>query len=532
MLRLTLHGSFALSDAAGQTLQIKSRRGRALLAYLALSPKMTRSREEVMALLWSDRAEPQARGSLRQVLTGLRKDLGAAAEVLVSDNEQISLSQGQIMLNDPEGGELLAGFHLNDAAFEDWLRDQRQTQDTAAEADVDTDTNAPDVAVLPFDSSPQTDETEAFADGITEDIVTELTRFREFVVYAPWSSFHYAADDRTTDEIGQELEVDYVVEGSVRHATGRVRITAMLFDVETVNHVWVQRYDRTLDDVFGVQDEIAREVSTAVAIRVELDACELAALRRPDQRSAMDHVLLGERAQQRDWNAQAAAEHFEAALRVDPACARAYADLANWHACSAHSLFADPKDARKRTRAFAEQALSHQENDALVLANLADAYAMIGDFTVARQCLDKAVQLNPNHHAVMGFAASALPRLGDVAGAVEWLERYQRHDPVWQTTAMVVAFEVLYVAGRFDEAVAAIARMQNDLPFYLLPLAAAAQAQCGALDVATRLRQAYEAQLPEAHDFASHILHPLGHFADPALADLWLDGLRKAGFSW
>jgi TolB-like protein len=531
MLRLTLFGSFALTQADGEAIPIKSRRARALLAYLALSPQMTRSREEIMALLWSERAETQARGSLRQVLTGLRKDLGDAAQALKADVDKVSLVPGQIAIAETQGGELLAGFHLNDPAFEEWLRDERQARVGAPQAEVDLSPEAPDIAVLPFDTSPADPEHQAFSDGITEDIVTELTRFREFMVYAPWSSFHDPGDEMTTEEIGRKLDVDYVVEGSVRHAGGRVRITAMLFDLETVNHVWVQRYDRKLEDIFDVQEEVAREVSTAVAIKVESDACALAAARKPEQRTALDHVLLGERAQQRDWNAQDALSYYEAALRADPNCARAYANLANWHSCSGQTLFADMDQARDLTRELAEKALSLQPGDALVLAIVADAYASIGDFTAARQCLDKALALNPNHHAVMGFAASTLPWLGEVEEAVTWLERYQRHDPLWQATAMEVAFEVYYMAGRYEEAVAAIARM-IDLPQHLLPLAAAAQAKCGHLDEAERLRLRYEAELPKGQSFEHHILQSLRLTAHESVVDQWLDGLRKAGFSF
>ncbi|MFK7938381.1 MAG: hypothetical protein AB8B82_03320 [Roseovarius sp.] len=529
MLRLTLFGSFALTGPDGAEIPIKSRRARALLAYLALSPQMKRSREEIMALLWSDRAEAQARGSLRQVLTGLRKDLRDAADVLVSDNDTVALMGDQITLHPGQGDELLAGFHLNDAAFEDWLRDERQARLTPEAADVDMSPDAPDVAVLPFETLPADPTQQAFSDGLTEDIVTELTRFKEFVTYAPWSSFHYRDDTLSTEEIGQNLEVDYVVEGSVRHAGGQVRITAMLFDLETVNHVWVQRYDRDAKDVFRVQEEVARDVSTAVAIRVEADACALAAVRPAAQRTAMDHVLLGERAQQRDWNTQDAVAHYTAALRVDPQCGRAMANLANWHASSVHTLFTPLDAARARTRTLAEDALNVAPSDALVLAILADAYVAVGDATPARQCLEKALILNPNHHAVMGYAASTLPWLGDVDAALEWWHRYAQHDPLWQPAAMELGFEVNYMAGQFDAAVASIARM-TDVPLYLLPLSAAAHAQCGQSEQAAALRKRYQTALPNDHDFATHILAPIKLCAQQDMIDLWLDGLRKAGF--
>ncbi|MDH3476588.1 MAG: winged helix-turn-helix domain-containing protein, partial [Rhodospirillales bacterium] len=135
MLRLKLFGGFSLSGAEGAEIALKSKKARALLAYLALPPGQARSREAIMALLWSDRGEAQARASLRQVLTGLRKDLGEEAlAVLRITDESVSLDPESVVVETGEAGEeLLAGFHLHDPAFEDWLRDERlRLEDEAA----------------------------------------------------------------------------------------------------------------------------------------------------------------------------------------------------------------------------------------------------------------------------------------------------------------------------------------------------------------------------------------------------------------
>ena len=527
MLRLTLFGSFKLARAGGEDVPVTSRKARALLAYLALSPGQSRSREEIMALLWSERAESQARGSLRQVLSGLRKDLGEALRI---DKDKVALNPGQIALSEAREGDLLAGFHLNDPAFEEWLRDERLRFDGLGEAPAGSRDGTPEIAVLPFDTLSEDKTHQVFSDGLTEDIVAELSRFTSLVVYSPWSSFAYAEeDDKTTEQIGLDLEVDYIVEGSVRHSGDRVRITAMLFDLETVNHVWVQRYDRDLGDVFAVQDEVARDVATAVTIRIDADLYDRATRRAGRDLTALDYVLLGERAQQQDWNASEAAELYEKAIAADPECARAYANLANWHANSGFTLFVPLDEARRRARELGEKALNLTPNAAIVLAILADAYAAVGDFELSRQCLEKATKQNPNNHGVMGFAASTLPWLGDVEGALIWLERYLRHDPLWQTAAMEVSFEVYYMAGRFEEAVASIARL-TDLPLHLLPLSAAAHAQCGRMEEAAELRRRYEEGLPEGRTFEEHIVKPILLCTDQALIDLWLDGFRKAGF--
>lgn len=528
MLRLNLFGTFSLADSGGVDIPVKSRKARALLAYLALSPGLSRSREEVMALLWSERGETQARGSLRQVLTGLRKDLGGA---LISDNDRVALVPEKIALAESNGQELLAGFHLNDPAFEEWLRDERLRleDDAPASAEVRTP-EKPDIAVLPFDTLSEVPGQEVFSDGVTEDIITELSRFSAFTVYSPWSSFHFD-DNKTTEEIAQELEVDYVLEGSVRRLGDRARITAMLFDAETCNHVWVQRYDRDLGDVFAVQEEVAQEITTAVSGKIEADAYDEAVQRPARDLSAYDLVLLGERAQHEEWTAPDAVTYYEKAIAADPECARAWANLADWHACSSVTHFVPLDEARRKTRELGETALNIAPNDAIVLAIMADAYAGVGDTTLSRQCLDKAIRLNPNHHSVIIFAANTLAWLGDVDAAQEWLERYLRHDPLWAAEAMEVCLEVYYVAGRYEEAVAAIARW-SDLPLHVLAASAAAHAQCGRLEEAAALRKLYEEGLPEGRSFEAHIVAPTRLCPNPELVERWLEGFRKAGFTF
>ncbi|MEM6376105.1 MAG: hypothetical protein AAF686_07670, partial [Pseudomonadota bacterium] len=129
MLRLTLSGGFALTGPDDTPIAINARRGQALLAYLAVSPGRSRSREEIMALLWSDRPESQARGSLRQVLSAMRRDLGPHA--LMIDPARVTLNADEIAIAPLDAREFLSGFQLKDPAFEDWLRDERLAQETA-----------------------------------------------------------------------------------------------------------------------------------------------------------------------------------------------------------------------------------------------------------------------------------------------------------------------------------------------------------------------------------------------------------------
>lgn len=531
MLRMTLFGRFALSGDGGRDIPLTARRARALLAYLAVSPGHSRSREEIMALLWSERAERQARGSLRQVLSGLRRELGPQADAILSDNERVALVPGRFEIAPREGAaEFLSGLHINDPAFDDWLRDERARHDTPPSgADPRPRGEKPDIAVLPFEAMSDDSGTDGFSDGLTEDLITELSRFQAFTVYSPWSSFAYDAS-RTTEEIAQDLEIDYVLEGSVRRSGDRVRITAMLFDVETVNHVWVQRYDRDLHDIFAVQEEVARAITVDVSGRIEADAHDEAMRRRPTERSAYDHVLMGERAQHEDWFSSEAVAHYRRAIAADPDCARAIANLANWHACRWLGGEVSFDAAHAEARAMGETALTLAPTDAIVLAIMADAYVSLGEAVLARQCIDKAIRRNPNHHSVMIFAASTLCWLGEVDQAQDWLSRYLRHDTLWTAATMEVCLTVYYAAHRFDEAVASVAR-RSDLPSDMVAALAAAQAQCGRMDEARALCAQYHAQLPEGQSFEARILTPLGLCPDAAQVALWTEGYRKAGFA-
>ena len=274
MLRLTLSGRFSAAGADGIEFQIKSKKAKALLAYLALSPRKSRSREEIMALLWSDRGEAQARASLRQVLVGLRKDLGEeAVAAMIVTNEAVALNPDKVTVEaEVAGEELLAGFHLHDPAFEDWLRDERlRHEDVAMLAPQPSGLPLPDkpsIAVLPFSNMSGDPEQEYFADGITEDIITVLTRFRSLFVIARNTSFHYKHRSPKVQDVARELGVTHVVEGSVRTAGKRIRITVQLVEADTGHHVWAERYDRELDDIFDVQDEITKKVATELNVRL------------------------------------------------------------------------------------------------------------------------------------------------------------------------------------------------------------------------------------------------------------------------
>jgi TolB-like protein/Flp pilus assembly protein TadD len=274
MLRLTIFGGFSLAGPDGAEIPLKSRKAKGLLAYLALSPGQTRSREEIMALLWSDRGEVQARASLRQVLSGLRKDFGRAAmTALIVTNDAVALDPDKVTIGAARPGEeLLAGFHLHDPAFEDWLRDERLRQEDAVVSDAGAPEpplpDKPSIAVLPFVNMSGDESQDYFGDGIAEDIITALSKIPSLLVMARNSTFAYKRRAVDVKQVSREQGVRYILEGSVRTAGTRVRVTAQLIDATTGHHPWAERYDRDLQDIFAVQDEITRKVVTALDVHL------------------------------------------------------------------------------------------------------------------------------------------------------------------------------------------------------------------------------------------------------------------------
>ena len=257
----------------------------------------------------------------------------------------------------------------------------------------------PSIAVLPFVNMSGDPEQEYFSDGITEDIITELSRFHSLFVIARNSSFAFKGQSVNVGKIGQELGVAYVVEGSVRKAGNRVRITAQLVAAESGNHLWAERYDRDLDDIFAVQDEVTNAIVTA--IEPTLGSAErVRAHRKPT--GSLD---AWESYQRGLWNLYrfAAQENTEAqsffrrAIELDPNFAPAHAGLAYAIYLSVLLGFeADLASAPSEARAAAQRALTLDGDDAVAHAVVGRVHIMVGEHDAAISACKTAVSLNPN----------------------------------------------------------------------------------------------------------------------------------------
>ena len=321
------------------------------------------------------------------------------------------------------------------------------------------------VAVLPFDNMSNDPDQAYFSDGITEDLITELARFRELFVIARNSSFAFRGKTVDVREIGRLLGAGYVVEGSVRRMGARVRITAQLIEATTGAHLWAERYDRPLEDVFAIQDEVARGIVATVASRV-LEESELAARRRPprDMR-AYDLFLLGYRLSDIDTpEAQDEARTlFERARALDPTFARALTGLAfNLFMRASDTSIGMPSGEhpdRRKALDLAEQAVALDPNDPRTHYTLGYLSLTWRDFDRARRHLDLAQAMNPNDALIQVVWAYAQACLGDAERGLPAAELALRLNPRHGRYYLHWYSRVLFLARRHDDARALLERI-------------------------------------------------------------------------
>lgn len=487
-----------------------------------------------MALLWSDRGEAQARASLRQALTGLRKDLGekAMAALRITD-DAISLDPDRVVVESASpGDELLAGFHLHDPAFEEWLRDERlRLEDASLQKSQPTGlplSDKPSVAVLPFVNMSGDKDQEYFADGITEDIITELNRFQPLFVIARNSSFAFKGQAIEVAEIGKKLDVQFIVQGSVRKAGERIRISAQLIEAGTGNHLWAERYDRELADIFAIQDEVASKVATMVPGHVEI-ANRIQSERKPTKdANAYNLVLRANWMLYNNFASPEAEQLLEKALEIDPTYAIAHAKLAIRYAYGlfVHGLSID--EASTKTCGHGEAATKHASGDAMVHAVLAEAYVMIGEHAVAAHHVEKALSLNPNGFEIMSHAAQVKACLGDPEAGLELINRALRNDPYSSVSFRENRFDINYIAGRYETALDQLIGWP-DPPLHMGLSKAAALAQLGRIAEAEAEVRRFESRHPADWD-TTEIVHAFRRMcAKSEDGERWFEGFRKAG---
>ena len=389
----------------------------------------------------------------------------------------------------------------------------------------------PSIAVLPFQNMSGDPEQEYFADGMVEEIITALSRFKWLFVIARNSSFTFKGRAVDVKEVGRQLGVRYVLEGSVRKASGKVRIAGQLIDAVTGAHIWADRFERDLMDIFALQDEVTVAVVLAIEPKLFQAEIAIATRRRPENLTAYDYYL---RARQQYYllTREGVAEGLRLAhraLELDPrfGLAAALAGVRHMHNV-VFGYAVDPQFDRKEAVRLFRLALSIDDSDpdTLALACVTSAF-MVGDCESEIEMADRAVALNPNSYLAWTNRGWVYNIAGLPAEALQSFERAIRMSPVDPAlhrsfAGMGLAFIEL---GRFDEAIAAGKKALRQNPSYpgTYRYLASAFAHLGR-DAEARAVAARLLELDPAFTISASIAR-----GGQQNSKLLIEGLRKAG---
>ncbi|TXR49433.1 adenylate/guanylate cyclase domain-containing protein [Phyllobacterium endophyticum] len=298
--------------------------------------------------------------------------------------------------------------------------------------DVKRSVSKPSIVVLPFNNMSGDSDQEFFADGLTEDILTELSRRHELFVISRNSSFVYKNRAVNVREVAEKLGAQYVVEGSVRKIGDRVRVTVQLIDAANAAHIWADKYDRRLDDIFAIQDEITAAIAATLPGRVEAAQRDQLARTKPANMAAYECALAAKVLHHRGTVADntQAQSLIDRAVELDPGYAHAHA----WRACIlgqawVHSWCEDKDAVWGEIVAALDRALALDDNDADVHRILAAVSVNNNALTTARYHQERALSLNPNYDLVVVQQGELLTWLGRPEEGIEWIRKAMRLNP-------------------------------------------------------------------------------------------------------
>lgn len=408
------------------------------------------------------------------------------------------------------------------------------TADTAptvngATAAVSTLPDKPSIAVLPFTNMSDDVEEAYFADGISEDIITELSRFQELAVVARNSSFSYKGQSVKAQEVGAALNVRYILEGSVRKSGDRVRVTAQLIEAEGGHHLWAERYDRRLEDVFAVQDELTGKiVATLVGSLLDSERRRARSDDRPGNPKAYDLVLRGREhwfRHTREANLTAR-QLYEKAIALDPEYGRAYASLA-WTYVTAYNEYwtDDPQGELDKALDIAREGVKINPASHSNRLALGQVYFFKKMLNRSLEALEKGIELNPNDPDGYVFLATVLSHNGAPEQALERLDHAFALNPnlkQWHRSIYIVAY---FNARRYRDA-AAVWEKLDDPPVYFYRWIAATFAHCGCMDEARAMARKYLEIYPK-FDLSDHLSRMPFRKANDR--EHYAEGLRRAG---
>ncbi len=391
----------------------------------------------------------------------------------------------------------------------------------------------PSIAVLPFDNMSGDSEQEYFSDGIAEDIITDLSKFSWLMVVARNSSFSFKGQAMDLREVARELGVRYVLEGSVRKSGSRVRVTAQLIDANDGSHIWAERYNRQLEDIFDLQDEMTESITTAIAPELEKFELSRARKKRPDSLDAWD-IVLRARSLSALMSKDSVAEArrlAEQALELQPAYGEALSVIALCYGRDAFlSWSGDRKENAEKAVRTAHEALKENSNDTTAFVARSMGEMTLGLHDEAVQTMRQCVRVNSNDHTGHRGLASALARRGDYVEAIHEAEISMTLSPR-DPNSFVAYFDLAYAHlanGNAVEARKWTEKLGQEFPHHsgARQVGAAVYVALGEVELAKKEMALYLASEPGA---TIGTMRERFTFRDPDFRERYFSSLRLTG---
>ncbi len=383
------------------------------------------------------------------------------------------------------------------------------------------------ICVLPFANLSGDQEQQYFSDGITEDIITELSRWRLLAVRSRSSSFQYRGAAVDLKQVARELKVRFIVEGSVRRMGARIRISAQLIDNETGSHVWAEKFDRELEELFAVQDQVVQTIVSTLVGRVQVSEIERARRKPSSSLAAYECVLKGNALPWDDPDSLAEATRlFRNAIEIDPGYANAYALLAEMCCIKWQEDASGSDTALLEGIALARRAVELDETESSCYAILGLAHLLQRSFDLALQHIRRAVQMNPNNQWNAADMGIVLFYIGQAEEALVWFKRAKDIDPYfnesWYWRSIGMAYMILH---RYQEALVAFDNLPAR-PYRVDAYAAGCYARLADFD---RARNSTAECLATNPDFSIERVMTKAPFKNPADAANLAESLLIAG---
>jgi adenylate cyclase len=388
----------------------------------------------------------------------------------------------------------------------------------------------PSIAVLPFENLSGDQEQDYFSDGITEDLITELSKISGLFVIARHSVYIYKGKVVKVAEVGREFGVRYVLEGSVRKANDKVRITAQLVDTITEGHLWAERYDRELKDIFALQDEVTQKIVTALAVKLTEDEQERLVRKYTDNIEAYDYYLRGLEYFSRltkDTNILAQ-QMLKRAIDLDPKFAAAYA-LLGWARSQEWTLgWSQDPQPLENAYELAQRAITLDESLPLSHAILAEVYLHKKQHEKAIAEQEKTITLSPNDADGIAGLGGILTWAGRPEETIGLVKKAMRLNPMYPTEYLWNLGHAYYLMGRYEEAIETLKRARDRNPDYV-PVHAYLTASYSEIGREEEARAQAAEVVRLSPQTSIKDWRPRLPYKDQAVLDRFIEALRKAG---